>query len=200
MRTVVPAYFDLVCEAAVAVDDFGRRVAEGEGVLQPFPCSSTVRCSSFALRVRRERRLDLGEQAVVWHQPQATNCTGERAHVGDGARANLGPKELVVPMLNNIQTACSARKGVNCCNQKHESKLTRGCSRQENCRQSKCLLKRQCHAAVGTGPARPRHLARALGPRIQLRVLLLGDGHDAPVGNLRRRVKTLRQSHGQRLP
>ena len=108
--TVVPAHFELVRKAAVAFGDFRGGVAEGEGVLQPFPCSSTVRCSSFALRVRRERRLDIGVQAMVWQQPQATNCTGERAHVGDGARANLGPKDLVVPVLNNIQTACSARK------------------------------------------------------------------------------------------
>ncbi len=60
LLTVVPAHFELVLKAAVAFSDFRGGVAEGEGILQPFPCSSTVRCSSFALRMRRERRLDIG--------------------------------------------------------------------------------------------------------------------------------------------
>lgn len=64
MRTVIPAYFDLVCEAAVAVDDFGRRVAEGEGVLQPLPGGVAVGGSCVALRCERASKSVVGIKAT----------------------------------------------------------------------------------------------------------------------------------------
>jgi hypothetical protein len=48
-HTVVPANFELVADAAVAVHDFDRRVAQGETVLQTLPRRAAVSSSSLAL-------------------------------------------------------------------------------------------------------------------------------------------------------
>ncbi len=48
-HTVVPANFELVAEAAVAVNDFDRRVTQGETVLQTLPRRAAVSSSSLTL-------------------------------------------------------------------------------------------------------------------------------------------------------
>ena len=79
MRTVVPANFDLVREAAVAVDNFGRRVAESEGVLQPLPGSVAVGGSCVALRCDRVSMSVVGIKATprlkMMSKTVAASCT-----------------------------------------------------------------------------------------------------------------------------